>query len=84
MCIRDRDKILQDLINLSPIKNEIKVVVDKNRLRPIDADLQIPDTSKFKKHTGWEPEIPYEKTILDLLNYWRDNVKKNKGRYLTR
>jgi len=66
------DKILQDLINLSPIKNEIKVVVDKNRLRPIDADLQIPDTSKFKKHTGWEPEIPYEKTILDLLNYWRD------------
>lgn len=78
------DKILQDLINLSPIKNEIKVVVDKNRLRPIDADLQIPDTSKFKKHTGWEPEIPYEKTILDLLNYWRDNVKKNKGRYLTR
>ena len=78
------DKILQDLINLSPLKNEIKVVVDKNRLRPIDADLQIPDTSKFKKHTGWEPEIPYEKTILDLLNYWRDNVKKNKGRYLTR
>ena len=78
------DKILQDLINLSPIKNEIKVVVDKNRLRPIDADLQIPDTSKFKKHTGWEPEIPYEKPILDLLNYWRDNVKKNIGRYLTR
>ena len=78
------EKILQDLINLSPLKNEIKVVVDKNRLRPIDADLQIPDTSKFKKHTGWEPEIPYEKTILDLLNYWRDNVKKNKGRYLTR
>ena len=66
------DKILQDLINLSPIKNEIKVVVDKNRLRPIDADLQIPDTSKFKKHTGWEPEIPYEKPILDLLNYWRE------------
>jgi len=78
------DKILQDLINLSPLKNEIKVVIDKNRLRPIDADLQIPDTSKFKKHTGWEPEIPYEKTILDLLNFWRNNVKKNKGRYLTR
>jgi len=78
------EKILQDLINLSPLKNEIKVVIDKNRLRPIDADLQIPDTSKFKKHTGWEPEIPYEKTILDLLNFWRNNVKKNKGRYLTR
>ena len=33
----------------------IKVKIDKNRLRPIDADLQIPDTSKFKKHTNWKP-----------------------------
>ena len=40
----------------------------------IDADLQVPDCSKFKAHCGWEPEIPYEKTMLDLLNYWREKV----------
>ena len=50
----------------------------------IDADLQVPDTSKFKKHTGWQPEIPYEKTISDLLDYWRVQVEKKDGNYLTR
>ena len=44
----------------------------------------MPDTSKFKEHTGWEPEIPYEKTISDLLNFWRVQVTKNSGNYLTR
>ena len=57
--------------------------MDPARLRPIDADLQVPDCSKFKKHSGWEPEIPYEKTMLDLLNYWRDKVKQT-GTYIDR
>ncbi len=76
--------ILNDLINLSPIKEKIKIKEDEKRIRPIDADLQIPDTSKFTKHTGWKPKISYEQTILDLLNYWRKRVKKEKGAFLTR
>ena len=76
--------ILNDLINMSPLKTELKIVVDEERIRPIDADLQIPCTEKFKKHTGWEPEIPYEKTISDLLNYWRQRVEKNGNSYLSR
>ena len=56
------------------MKDKIKIETDPERLRPIDADLQIPDCRKFKAHTGWEPEIPYQKTMEDLLNYWRDRV----------
>ena len=78
------DKILNDLINMSSLKSKLKIEVDKDRIRPIDADLQVPDTSKFKNHTGWEPEIPYEKTISDLLDYWRAQVAKKDGNYLTR
>jgi len=78
------EKILNDLISLSTIKDKLKIEVDSERLRPIDADLQIPDTSKFNKHTGWEPIIPYEKTIFDLLDFWRTQVSKNDGNYLTR
>lgn len=74
---------LQTLIALSHKKEEIKVEVDPERLRPIDADLQVPDCRKFKEHTGWEPVIPYEQTMLDLLNYWREQVKNNKE-FLTR
>lgn len=73
---------LQTLISLSKAKNRIKIVTDPERLRPIDADLQVPDCSKFKTHTGWEPCIPYEKTMEDLLDYWRKRVKR--GTFLTR
>lgn len=74
---------LNTLLNYSIMKDDIKIVVDPERLRPIDADLQIPDCSKFKKHTGWEPSISFEQTMQDLLNYWRKRV--NKGEiFLTR
>ncbi|MDD9952125.1 MAG: GDP-mannose 4,6-dehydratase [Zetaproteobacteria bacterium] len=65
--------MLNTLIDLSTCDG-IKVEVDESRLRPIDADLQIPDTRKFTSHTGWVPEIPFEKTMSDLLNYWRSRV----------
>ena len=51
------------------------VVVDKSRLRPVDADAQVPDCSKFITHTGWAPQIPFEQTMRDLLEYWRARVK---------
>ena len=54
---------------------DIEVVVDPDRLRPIDADLQVPNIDKFKNHTGWEPRIPFEHTMEDLLDYWRERVK---------
>lgn len=68
--------MLNFLLKNSTVKN-IQVVVDPDRLRPIDADLQIPDTNKFKSHTGWQPEISFEKTMLDLLQYWRNEVRKD-------
>jgi GDPmannose 4,6-dehydratase len=74
--------MLDFLLGLSETRN-IKIKVDAERLRPIDADLQIPDTSKFTKHTGWKPEIPFDKTMKDLLGYWRDRVAKGRT-YLTR
>ena len=68
---------------LSKSKKKIIYKVDKNRIRPIDADLQVPNTLKFRSHTGWKPKIKLEKTMLDLLNYWREKVK-NKNFYLSR
>lgn len=75
--------MLDTLLSMSSRK-DIKIQVDPERLRPIDADLQIPDTSKFTAHTGWTPEIPFEKTMSDLLNYWRDKVRRSEDGFLTR
>ena len=69
--------MLQYLISLSSVKN-ISVETDPSRLRPIDADLQVPDTTKFRNHTGWSPSIPFEKTMKDLLNFWRQKVASGK------
>ena len=52
-----------------------EVEVDPDRLRPIDADHQVPDCSAFMEHTGWKPEIPFEQTMGDLLEYWRARVR---------
>lgn len=73
---------LDMLIGYSPMKDQIIVEEDPARLRPIDADLQIPDCRKFKEHTGWEPEISFEQTMHDLLDYWRSRVQG--GIFLTR
>tara|TARA_Y100001972_G_scaffold125047_1_gene175471 strand:- start:70 stop:1077 length:1008 start_codon:yes stop_codon:yes gene_type:complete len=75
-------EMLDYLLSLSTVK-DIQVKTDPDRLRPIDADLQIPDTSKFKKHTGWEPTIKFEQTMKDLLDYWRKQVSSGRE-YLTR
>jgi GDP-mannose 4,6-dehydratase len=74
---------LETLISFSPMKDKIKHEVDPARLRPVDADLQVPDCTKFTKHTGWKPEIPYKKTMEDLLNYWRNKIKIG-GAYIDR
>ena len=69
--------MLNYLLSKSTINN-IEVITDPNRLRPIDADLQVPDTAKFRKHTGWEPKITFEKTMDDLLEYWRKKIKSGR------
>jgi GDP-mannose 4,6-dehydratase len=75
-------EMLKHLISISGRK-DIKIETEDSRLRPLDADLQVPDTSKFKKHTGWAPLISFEKTMRDLLDYWRECVNSGKV-FLTR
>lgn len=67
--------MLRHLLSLSH-RPDIRVETDAARLRPVDADLQVPDTTKFTRHTGWAPEIPFERTMSDLLDYWRGRVSR--------
>ena len=59
-------------------RNDITIEVDEDRLRPIDADLQVPNTEKFRKHTGWKPKYTFEQTMNDLLDYWRTQIKSGR------
>jgi GDP-mannose 4,6-dehydratase len=75
-------QLLDTLISKSTVKG-IRVETDPDRLRPIDADLQVPNTAKFKAVTGWEPVIPFETTMDDLLEYWRARIRSGQT-FLTR
>ena len=74
--------MLKTLISMSSKKDVIKVETQATRLRPIDADLQVPDTTKFQEKTGWEPMISFEQTMQDLLNYWREQIAINPNQYI--
>lgn len=64
--------MLDMLLGMSKVK--IKVEQDPNRMRPSDVPVLLGDCSKFREQTGWKPEIPFEKTLKDLLDYWRERV----------
>ena len=65
-------EMLNLLLFMSSKKIEIKE--DMTRMRPSDVQLLLGDFSKFHKKTGWKPEISFEKTLKDLLDYWRKLV----------
>jgi GDP-4-dehydro-6-deoxy-D-mannose reductase len=67
---RKMSEVLEMLIGLSGVK--VEVVRDESRMRPSDVPILVGDYSKFKKETGWEPLIPFEQTLKDLLNFWRE------------
>jgi len=67
---------IQEVLNvlLSFTDKKIKVQQDPSRMRPSDVELLVGDSSKFRGKTGWELGIPFDKTMRDLLDYWRERV----------
>ena len=69
--IRD---VLNFLLNRSRVR-DIKVEVDPNRLRPSDVPRLLGDASKIKRAVGWEATTPFQKTLDDLFDYWRERLR---------
>jgi GDP-4-dehydro-6-deoxy-D-mannose reductase len=63
--------ILDILISCSTQKN-ISIKVDDKKFRPIDLKVIYGDNSKLKKETGWEPAIDINRSLSDILNWWRE------------
>ncbi|BAH42731.1 GDP-6-deoxy-D-lyxo-4-hexulose reductase [Brevibacillus brevis NBRC 100599] len=68
------EDMLKTLLALTDVQVEIHV--DTNRLRPSDVDIVLGDSSLFREKTGWEPEISFQQTMEDLLNYWRSVLRQ--------
>jgi len=67
-------QVLDFLLGKSKVKG-IGVKVDPARLRPSDVMILEGDPSKVFKATGWKVEIPFERTLTELLDYWRQRTR---------
>ncbi|MBI4493841.1 MAG: GDP-mannose 4,6-dehydratase, partial [Chloroflexi bacterium] len=65
-------EMLEVLLEHSAVQVRVEPVAEK--MRPSDVKLLQADASKFRAATGWEPHIPFEQTMADLLDYWRERV----------
>jgi GDP-4-dehydro-6-deoxy-D-mannose reductase len=71
-----RGRRIRDLLDvlLAASGTRVEVRVDPERLRPADVPAQVGDPSRLRAATGWEPRIPLERTLRDLLDDWRSRV----------
>ena len=64
---------IEDILNqiLSFTKEEIKVIIEKEKFRPVDVPIIEADITKLVEDTGWERKIPLKQTLQETLDYWR-------------
>jgi GDP-4-dehydro-6-deoxy-D-mannose reductase len=71
-------ELLEILLHIDPkhSKNRITIEQDIDRMRPAENPVLIGSNQKLKAKTGWEPKIPIETMLYELLHYWREKVKR--------
>ena len=75
ICSGNRYKVSELLdILVSNAKTEVAVIHDEGKLRILDDPVFVGDNTKLGK-LGWKAHIPIEKTLCDMLDYWRNEIK---------
>ena len=64
--------LLDTLVSMA--KTEINVFQDPEKMRPSDEPIIMGDNSRLRSDTGWEPGLSIEKTLEDMLEYWRETL----------
>ncbi len=64
--------VLDTLLGFSTARIEVRQ--DPARMRPSDVPRRVGDASRLRAQTGWEPTIPFEQSLLDILNDWRQRL----------
>jgi GDP-4-dehydro-6-deoxy-D-mannose reductase len=65
--------ILDDLLELTTVRPVVEV--DPSMFRPVEIPVMYADCSKIYAATGWKAEIPFDQTLQDVLDDWRQRVR---------
>jgi GDP-4-dehydro-6-deoxy-D-mannose reductase len=66
--------LLQQLVGQARVRVEVRP--DPERMRPNDMPLLLGNPRRIHEEVGWAPTIPIERTMADLLDYWRGRVRE--------
>jgi GDP-4-dehydro-6-deoxy-D-mannose reductase len=69
--LHDAVRGLADLAGVS-----VELVTDAARLRPNEQLRMCGSHALLSAHTGWQPEVPLQTTLEQLLTYWTEELKK--------
>lgn len=69
---------IQEILNVLLNKSEAKITIepDPARMRPSDVPDVVCDADRLRRQTGWQPTIPFEQSLADVLDYWRECVQQ--------
>jgi GDP-4-dehydro-6-deoxy-D-mannose reductase len=70
-------ELLDILLSLARVR--VTVDVDPARLRPSDNPVVLGSPARIIEETGWQPTIPIEQTLTDLLAFWRAAVTESQS-----
>lgn len=69
-------EILDRLLALAGVR--VGIQQDADRMRPSDTPRVLGDAGRIREEVGWLPEIPLDRTLADLLAYWREQLRLGK------
>lgn len=69
--------LLEQLLKLAIVP--IAVEQEVARMRPLDTPFLVGDAGKLQRATGWQPTIPLEQTLCDVLADWRQRAAMAKS-----
>ena len=69
---------LNDIIAIVANKLGVKVQIkkDESLVRPKDNMIIVGNNEKINEHVGWKPQIPLEKTLDDMIEFWKKQYKE--------
>ncbi len=66
-------EIIDRMLQLSGMN--VKVQEDRSLLRSIEPAAIVGDSTRLRQATGWVPQISFERSVADTLQYWRDRLR---------
>ncbi len=74
--LHEMQHYLDIMLELSDLKDKVDLEIEPKFLRKVEIPVQIPDDSKTRKLLNWEPKIPIETTLQDLVDYWLNRLEQ--------